>query len=107
MCGVSWILDNTRALRVQNLSPLTLPFPPRKRREREMRCSSFSPLALFTGDRLHDRSGSQQHIGLDSRGHKVDEPFRKARVRSHARLAAAGLYACETSDSKNQCPVPA
>jgi hypothetical protein len=37
--------------------------------------------------------------------HEVEERLRKARVRSHARLAAAGLYACERSSSKNQCPV--
>ncbi len=38
--------------------------------------------------------------------HEVEERRRKARVRSHARLAAAWLYACERSGSKNQCPVP-
>ena len=38
--------------------------------------------------------------------HKVEERFMKARVRSHARLAAAWLYACVRSGSKNQCPVP-
>jgi len=38
--------------------------------------------------------------------HKVEERFRKARVRSHASLAAGWLYACARSGSKNQCPVP-
>ena len=36
----------------------------------------------------------------------VEERFRKASVRSHARLAAASLNASERSGSKNQCPVP-
>jgi hypothetical protein len=41
----------------------------------------------------------QQRIGWT---HKLEERFRKARVRSHARLAATWLYACERSGSKNQ-----
>src|SRR5260221_1867446 len=42
-------------------APLTLPFPPRKRREREMRCSGVSPLALVAGER---GQGLGEYLGL-------------------------------------------
>src|SRR5260221_3079504 len=51
---LSSIIRNLEAMSDQvpkESPPLTLPFPPRKRREREMRSSTISPLALFTGER--------------------------------------------------------
>ena len=52
------------------------------------------------------RSGPIDTLGIFDTHPPVEGRFRKARVRSHARLAAAWLYACERSGSKNQCPVP-
>ena len=63
------------------------------------------PTGIVADCRSSDAQGfvRQQSMGWT---HKVEERFRKAKVRSHARLAAAWLYACGRSGSKNQCPVP-
>ena len=69
--------------------------------EVEASCASNEGQASWLG-RLH-RVVRQQCTGWTYRG---EERLRKARVRSHARLAAAWLYAWPRSGSKNQCPVP-
>ncbi len=51
---------------------------------------------------LRDLGGKKLIVG---QAYEAADRFRNARVRSHARLAAAWLYACGRSGSKNQCPV--
>ena len=70
----------------------------------------FNSLLARHGSAADGNSGrSVQPGGTKQRkhwAHDVEERLRKARVRSHARLAAAWLNACARSGSKNQCPVP-